>query len=97
MKNKFELKQNGTMSVELQDALIAMFEKRADGLHSRHAVGGKRIKELQAEFMCGAIAALDTMLGNTSCCITPYVNFAIWRGEYLTVSNGLIKKEGGAK
>lgn len=61
--------------------VIRLWESRrkAQGLNIDH----KKTKELQLEFLLGAIAILDHMRNDGKSCVPPLIYFSAIRGEYI--------------
>ena len=90
-----EVKQHKMMPSELENELIKKFESRRQMIYNSKS--DKKAGEMQAEFMLGAVACLDIIVGNADTsedypngmsCISPNVMISIMRGEYLKTKRG---------
>lgn len=76
---------NFKLSREQENALLEKFERRAN----THNWKGKKRKDMQVEFLLGAVSAIDTLNGNNGksddekTCIPPGWMIDIMRGDYV--------------
>ena len=64
---------------ELHNRLVEQFSNRS----REFGLKGKRKLEAQADFFCGAMAAIDGINGGEESCCTPGIFFKIIRGELI--------------
>ncbi len=82
-KNKTE-KYTGVNIVLTDDVYNSLLETFQERMYNAGVKkGSKKYLDLQAEFFCGALRAIDIIGNNKNSCITPYVFINIIRGEVL--------------
>jgi len=90
----YKIEKGQTMPREMVAELLAVFEERRKNVYGAFGTPAqkKRIINAQMEFMLGASAAIDSMVGNDKMtCISPIVVFGVMAGEYLTMEKEEIK------
>lgn len=76
---KYDIQKDQTMPTELQNKLVEVFEGRANALGYK----GKKKKELQTEFLLGAVATIDTIMGNEKSSVPAGWWVDIMRGDLI--------------
>lgn len=70
-------------NIELTRKLYNALVKSADARNKNFNVKGKKARDLKAEFITGAMRAIDIINGTDKSCITPHIMFTVMRGDEL--------------